>query len=106
MSKINEIWKQELYERTIKTWGEKSQFEMAQEEATELALAVRKFIRKGNDKTFQDLAGEIADVEIMIEQMKLMEKSLPMVIDEIKFQKLERLEKRINFIQFEDVNTD
>ena len=102
MSAINTIWQHELLKRTIETWGEKSQFEMAQEEATELALAVRKFIRRGDDKSFQDLAGEIADVEIMIEQMKIIEASLPMAIQQIKFEKLKRLEKRIDSHKFED----
>jgi len=102
MENINVIWKQELLTRTIETWGERAQLEMAQEESTELALAVRKHIRKGNDQTFQDLAGEIADVEIMIEQMKIMFKPLQNEVTSIKMEKLIRLEKRLNQHKFEE----
>lgn len=99
---INPIWKDDLLKRTIKKWGVRSQLEMAQEEATELALAIRKFIRNGNDKAFQDLASEIADVEIMIEQMKIMETALQIAVKEIKIDKLNRLESRLDNKHFED----
>lgn len=59
-----------IYVDAIKTWGVRAQLEMLQEEATELALAVRKFIRKRTEECEANLAEEIADVEIMIEQIK------------------------------------
>jgi NTP pyrophosphatase (non-canonical NTP hydrolase) len=86
----------EIYKQAIEKWGEKSQLEMAQEEATELALAIRKFIRNGCYKTFDDLASELADVEIMTEQIKVIYPELIEKIQEHKEFKLERLVKRIN----------
>ena len=86
----------DIYDRTIEKWGHRSQLEMAQEEATELALAVRKHIRKGNEDTWLYMCYEIADVEIMIEQIKRMIPSSVGAIEQAKSYKLERLEKRLN----------
>ncbi len=104
---INPNWKRELFKRTIEMWGQRSQFEMAQEEATELALAIRKYIRKSEDNYYfndvvSELASEIADVEIMIEQMVVMIPGLNLMINEKKLEKLNRLEKRIQEGRFED----
>jgi NTP pyrophosphatase (non-canonical NTP hydrolase) len=92
--------RQEIYKKAIELWGKKSQLEMLQEESTELALAVRKYIRKPNDRTFNDLASEIADVEIMIEQVIVM---FPVMINHINSEKqfkLTRLASRIEKKQF------
>jgi len=107
MDSINPIWKEALLKRTIETWGERAQLEMAQEEATEMALAVRKHIRKNNRQTVLDLAGEIADVEIMIEQLKILLKSedFKTLVNEVKMTKLLRLESRLNEHKFEDEQT-
>ena len=61
-----------VYVKALAIYGQKAQLEMAQEEATELALAVRRIIRKPTSESFFELCSEIADVEIMIEQMKAM----------------------------------
>lgn len=84
-----------VYKKAIEKWGVTAQLEMAQEEATELALAVRKFIRKQDDQSFDDMANEIADVEIMIEQIKQMYPETVNLIKEHKIFKIKRLEKRI-----------
>jgi NTP pyrophosphatase (non-canonical NTP hydrolase) len=91
----------EIYKKTIEKWGKTAQLEMAQEEATELALAVRKFIRKPNDKTFDDLSNEMADIEIMIEQIKFMYPEISEKIQIHKEFKLERLSKRVDESSFE-----
>ncbi|OPC36183.1 hypothetical protein [Elizabethkingia miricola] len=91
----------EIYLKAIKKWGIRSQYEMAQEEATELALAVRKHIRHNNIESFSNLAEEIADVEIMIEQLKLMNPTLGLAVDQIKTSKIERLERRVSENNFE-----
>jgi hypothetical protein len=75
--------------------GIRSQLEMAQEESTELALAIRKFIRQQNDERFDDMVGEIADVEIMIEQLKLMFPGIQEKVDPMKAFKINRLKERI-----------
>lgn len=92
---------QEIYQKTIQKWGQRAQLEMAQEESTELALAIRKFIRNGNYQTFDDLSNEMADVEIMTEQIKFMYPEIEEKIQEHKKFKLERLSKRVGNDSFE-----
>lgn len=94
--------KEKIYSDAILLWGRRAQLEMAQEEATELALATRKFIRDGdNTQRYFDMAGEIADVEIMIEQIKFMLPSIEQYVETKKHEKLVRLEKRIENETFE-----
>ncbi len=97
---MNKKDRQKLYQDAINKWGEVAQLEMAQEEATELALAVRKFIRQPNKKRENDLAGELADNEIMNEQLNYIFPNLRTQIDEIKLSKLNRLRKRLDNSQF------
>lgn len=85
-----------IYIRAIEKWGVKSQLEMAQEEAIELALAIRKFIRTPNERTLADLADEIADVDIMINQILRIEPKLITMVKSRKKFKLHRLLARIN----------
>lgn len=59
-----------IYASAVSRWGAKAQIEMLLEESLELALATRKFLRKGTQQSESDLAEGIADVEIMIEQIK------------------------------------
>jgi len=91
----------EIYLKTINKWGERAQLEMAQEESTELALAIRKFIRNQNDETFDALSDEMADVEIMTEQIKFMFPEIEQKIYERKEIKLERLSRRVDNNSFE-----
>ena len=97
--------REDAYKMAIEKWGEKAQLEMAQEEATELALAVRKHIRKNDESSFSNLVEEIADVEIMIEQIKLMHKDFgfQQMVDAQKAFKISRLLKRMNENSFEAV---
>ena len=87
----------------IEKWGAKAQLEMAQEEATELALAVRKHIRKNDETSFSNLVEEIADVEIMIEQIVMMHNDFGFrqMVDAQKAFKISRLLKRMNENSFE-----
>ena len=85
----------EIYLKAINKWGSTAQLEMAQEEATELALAVRKFVRDPSNIRINELADEIADVQIMIEQMETMMPNLNKIISERKKYKLTRLENRL-----------
>ena len=79
---------EKILKAAIKKWGKRVQLEMAQEEATELALACRKFIRVQNEKNFNNIAEEIADVEIMIYQIKLMFPELKSISDAVKIDKI------------------
>jgi len=59
----------ELYQKWLKHFGEETQMRMAQEECGELIAAISHFIR--GKKGACDLLQEIADVEILIEQLRI-----------------------------------
>jgi NTP pyrophosphatase (non-canonical NTP hydrolase) len=86
--------KKELYKKALKKWKHYNQLLMLEEESIELALAVHKLARERNGTNLNDVEEEIADVEIMIEQYKIM---FP-INDIIKFKKkkLKRLEGLLN----------
>lgn len=65
--------RKKLYKKAIVKWGHTLQLIILMEEAAELIQATSKVLRKGDKKksVWQGLAEEIADVEIMIEQIKL-----------------------------------
>ena len=85
----------QLLEAAIAKWGIDAQLEMTQEEATELALACRKWKRNPCERTFDELANEIADVEIMITQLEIMYPQIRENIERKKEFKLHRLQERI-----------
>ena len=78
-----------IYNLALKTFGPEAQALKLMEEAAELAAA-RNMNGLGNEV---DLAGELADVEIMIEQFRL--NGMGLMIDYHKQQKLERLAERL-----------
>lgn len=80
----------ELYKRALQAWGPENQRGMLAEECSELAVAVSHF-KRGRIEV-DGLCEEIADVEIMIGQMRIMYGS---IVDRIKNNKLSRLEKRL-----------
>lgn len=92
-----------VYKTVIEKWGIRAQLEMAQEEATEMALAVRKFIRKDDTESFNHLIEEIADVENMIAQIEFIYRDFNVrkMIEEKKDFKLNRVMKRISENSFE-----
>jgi len=80
----------------IKVWGSESQIDMLHEEIGELLQAVNKNKRKSSHETRDNLLEEIADVEIMLEQLKLIIGGNPHAgIYAHKQNKLERLKERI-----------
>lgn len=79
-----------LYRKAIGNYGEAAQMIVAMEECSELIQAISKKLR-GRDTNVEE---EVADVEIMLEQLKLMcNESL---VEDFKEKKLERLEQRLN----------
>ena len=58
----------ELYAKAIVAWGAEAQLLMLCEESNELALAVHHYLRGRTDRGH--IAEEIADVELMLEQIK------------------------------------
>lgn len=83
---------QEIYREAIEKYGANHQMMMAIEEMSELTKELCKNMRGRNNR--ENIAEEIADVSIMIEQMKILfdcETSVCFYQDE----KLQRLQKRI-----------
>ena len=86
---------QETCQKAVSLWGSQAQLDMAIEEASELIKAICKLKRSGASlEAVSAVAEEIADVEIMIEQLKIMFYCHDDVDDWEKY-KLERLSERI-----------
>ena len=82
--------KNNLYKDAIAKFGQVMQITMFFEEASELIKELTKELRgKGNR---ENIAEEIADVEIMLEQLKTIFNNNDL-IQEFKIEKLKRLEK-------------
>ena len=80
-----------IYEQAIKKWGIDLQIDMAIEECAELIVELQHARRKRSSVT--KICGEIADVEIMCSQMRVIFDSTK--VDNIKALKLERLKELI-----------
>ena len=79
-----------VYIEAIKKYGEQAQEGVAQEECAELIQAISK---KHRGKK-HNIAEEIADVEIMLEQLKIINDCF-CDVESIKQEKVSRLEKRL-----------
>lgn len=77
----------------IQTYGEDSQLKILLEEMSELQKEICKYWR--GDENGLRIAEETADVEIMLEQLKMMF-SMEFTVRQFGKQKLERLEKRLH----------
>lgn len=84
--------KRAIYKKAMELLGEESQINMVFEEVSELQKELCKYRRGKKNK--QEIAEEIADVEIMLEQMKQHFGSESLV-NLIKLKKLERLSKKL-----------
>ena len=81
----------EVYYQALNKWGVESQIKMLFEEMAELQNAICKYSRKRNN--MYDVATEIADVQIMADQMSILfGKEL---VNSEKERKFERLKKRL-----------
>lgn len=76
-------------------YGIKSQTIQLDEEMAELTIETHKLMRERTDNT-DALIEEIADVEIMLSQLKILYEIKQENIDKIKEEKLERQMERIN----------
>ena len=86
------IVRNELYARAKDKYGLEAQLIVAIEELSELQKELTKHLRgKGSRK---NIAEEVADVEIMIEQIRYLF-NLGISVEMVKKIKLERLEKRL-----------
>lgn len=87
----------QLYAQAEAQWGAEFQFLMLAEEASELSAAVIHFLHGGD---IEELLGEIADVQLMLEQIKwhFMEhgdEGFVGRITAIQYEKLMRLRDRV-----------
>lgn len=84
----------ETYKTAIDTYGKDKQLDVAIEEMSELTKAICKF-KRGQDN-HQQIVEEIADVEIMLEQLKMICDVRCSELEGVKYQKTERLAERLN----------
>lgn len=87
-----------IMRQAIETYGVQAQCDVAIEEMAELTKAIMKIRRVANDyektqSALDNLLEEIADVDIMIDQLKIMWG--PREVEEYRRKKLERLERRL-----------
>lgn len=94
---MNKIETKKLYKDAVEKWGLPLQFGMLMEECAELIQATNKIMRKESPESWKQLAEEMADVEIMIDQLKsvINWQNLETHVAEYKEEKLQRLKKRI-----------
>lgn len=99
---VVDMKKEQLYKQALDEWGYAPQVRMAIEECAELIKALAKIQRNTNYLTIDDVLEEMADVEIMLEQLKIIfDYEVSGLLSISKFQrikenKLKRLEKLID----------
>lgn len=84
--------RQEVYRRAIEKYGEDAQLWMVIEEMSELAKEICKYQR--GKRSPVDIADEIADVEIMLEQATMIF-GVDDLVRKHMDQKVERLKERV-----------
>jgi hypothetical protein len=92
--RVREIRK--ICQKALQLWGATAQIMMTIEEMAELTQALSKLYREPNPATVKNMLEEIADVEIMLEQMKTFAQNysahnVDRIIEKIKMDKIERL---------------
>ncbi len=85
-------YQNQICKRAVNTYGKTAQLIMAMEEMSELIQALSKDIRGETD--IENIAEEIADVEIMLTQLKIIFDCKEQVNSQ-KFRKISRLEERL-----------
>ncbi len=90
-----------LYMRAVGKWGIDPQINMVTEELGELVVAIQKWKRKPSERTVIDIAGEVADVELMLGQLhyimdSFIERKYDVHLKEFRKYKRERLIDKLN----------
>ena len=80
-----------ILEKAVDTYGAQAQIDMMIEEMSELTKALCKYRREATKHTFENVLEEMADVQIMLNQMALVFCDF----NEQEIAKLERLEQRL-----------
>ena len=87
----------DVLKQAIEIFGITQQMDMAMEECAELIVALNKIKRStiiDQNKAVDDMLSEVADVEIMIEQIKIMFSGYE-AVESAKKEKLARLAHRV-----------
>lgn len=87
-----DINEKEIYKRALDVYGKEAQICMVFEEMAELQKELCKYLRES--EIIGNITEEIADVEIMLEQMKLLF-GIEKEVEKEKKYKLKRLEERL-----------
>lgn len=85
----------EVFELAIRRYGKQAQIGQFHEEVGELMQAINKYNRKPSITMLSNIAEEIADVEIMLEQLKIIFCIDQCNVMEIKQAKVQRLKERL-----------
>lgn len=88
-----EMNKRKLYNKIINHFGKERQLFVVFEELSELQKAISKYERENNEHNLNDIMEEIADVQIMIEQLYVIYQLSNKKVDLIKLEKLYKLKK-------------
>ena len=95
---IKKTWNENLFQQAVDKWGRQFQIDMMIEECAELISALSKLKRKHHPadtaSLINDICEEIADVQIMVNQMKLI--FGPKEVDDWQTVKMERLRDLLN----------
>jgi len=92
-TEMDELEKSKIYTQCIALWGIYPQMIMVFEELAELIAAIAKYDRQR--ATADDVAGEIADVRIMMGQLMSVTGISENQVKEKEIVKMERLKERI-----------
>ena len=86
----------DILEKAIRHYGNENQMMQTMEELSELSVAISKCLRYKDDiEARNNLVEEIADVLIMIDQLKIIMDIKDYELECYRQYKLERLERRI-----------
>ena len=86
-----------LFEHTVTVFGQGSQVVKASEEYAEVAAAIARAFNDDTGATLKDMAAEMADAEIMRQQLCLIFPDLPGYLEVAYRMKLEAIAKRTAF---------
>jgi len=87
------MWKMNLLQRAMDTWGVDAQMDMVVEECAELIMAIQHY--KRNRVDINKIGEEMADVKIMIDQFHTID-ALSNTIHIKEMEKLTRLKERLD----------
>ena len=95
MNQITYEERKEIYEKALKTWGTQAQIMMALEEMSELTKELCKHFRGRPNGA--EIIDEVADVTIMMEQLRLIFRINEAVCEQMDVKML-RLKKRLGMV--------